>query len=277
VNFAKDDTMKSAIAEALALRFPPLAIFYTQNPPADGKEAKGMCSVIPVAQAAKGETIYFSAASCSCPGAAAGFGLIEYDRSIFPGGKECFYHFLSSGNKHWEQGRQVIEQMKAQGTPKHFIHEFSEGEGYLKTPELAAEFDNSLPNIKAEAPYIVFKPVEKLSVDEKPKLVSFLVDADQLSALTVLANYARSGNENVCIPFGAGCMTFVLFPLHELENAVSRAVIGLTDISARHFLRKALGKEFMSFTVPQALFEEMEANVSESFLTRQTWKAMMEE
>ncbi len=166
--------------------------------------------------------------------------------------------------------------MKAEGAPKILIDEFSEGEGFLKTPELVAEFSDSLPKIKPEGPYIVIKPLEKLLPGEQPKVVAFLVDADQLSALTVLANYARRGNDNVRIPFGAGCMTFALYPFYESEQAEPRAVVGLTDISARFFLRKALGRDFMSFTVPWSLFEEMESNVSESFLTRSAWKTIME-
>jgi len=51
--------MKSAIADAVALRFPPLAIFYAQEPPSEGKEANGLCAMIPIAQASKGETVYF--------------------------------------------------------------------------------------------------------------------------------------------------------------------------------------------------------------------------
>jgi len=271
----KGDTMKSAIAEAIALRFPPLAIFYAQEPPGEGKEAKGLCAMIPVAQVVKGEMVYFSATSCGCPGAAGGFGLTEFSRNAFPGGEECFNRFLSVGNEHWEQGRQVIKQMKEHGAPKIFIDEFSEGEGFLKTPELATEFTASLPKVEPEGTYIVIKPLEKLLPGEKPKVVAFLVDADQLSALTVLANYARPGNGNVRIPFGAGCMTFALYPFYESEQAVPHAIVGLTDISARFYLRKALGREFMSFTVPWSLFEEMESNVPESFLTRYAWKTMM--
>ena len=270
--------MKSAIAEAVSLRFPPLAVFYAQNPPAEGREAKGNCVVAPVIQAARGETIYFSATSCTCPGAARGFGLAEaeFDPGTFPGGKECYYRFLSIGNNSWEQGRQVIEQMKERGVPSNFIHEFSEGEGFLKTPELVAEFTGSMPKIKSAGPYIVMKSLEKLLSEEKAGLVTFFVDANQLSALVLLANYARSGNDNVRIPFGAGCMTFVLYPFHESEQAVPRAIVGLTDISARFYMRKALGNEFLSFTVPWALFEEMEANAPESFLTRHAWKTIME-
>ncbi len=268
--------MKSAIADAISLKYPPLAIFYAQEPPADGKEAKGMCSMSPVAQAAKGDTVYMSAGSCGCSGAAGGFGLTPLDHEDFPGDKKCFDYFLSIGNEHWEQGRQAIAQMKEHGAPKIFIEEFSEGEGFLKTPELAAQFSESLPQIKSEGPYIVIKPLEKLASSEKPKAVAFLVDANQLSALTVLANYARPGNDNVRIPFGAGCMTFGLYVFHEAEQPSPKAIVGLTDISARFFLRKMLDRDILSFTVPWSLFKEMESNVAESFLTRSAWRTVME-
>ena len=39
-------------------------------------------------------------------------------------------------------------------------------------------------------------------------------------------------------------------------------------------MKKALGREFMSFTVSRSLFEEMESNVPESFLARYAWKTM---
>jgi hypothetical protein len=30
----------------------------------------------------------------------------------FPGGKDCFCHFLSCGNEQWGQGRQAAEKVK---------------------------------------------------------------------------------------------------------------------------------------------------------------------
>jgi len=102
-----------------------------------------------------------------------------------------------------------------------------------------------------------------------------LVDPDQLSALVVLANYAHPSNDNVRIPFGAGCASLALYPFYEAGQANPRAVIGLTDISARYYCRKPLGKDILSFTVPWNLFKEMEENVSESFLSRFAWKSMM--
>jgi hypothetical protein len=138
-----------------------------------------------------------------------------------------------------------------------------------------AQFVEELPNLEPEGPYVFIKPLEALGSDEKAKVVTLLIDPDQLSALVVLANFARPGIDNVRIPFGAGCASVALYPFYEAEQPNPRAVIGLTDISARFYLRKTLGKDILSFIVPWSLFEEMEGNVSESFLTRFVWKSVM--
>ncbi len=267
--------MHSTIAQALSLRFPPLAIFYAQEPPAEAKSANPFCSMSLVAEAAKGKTVVMARDSCICPGAGEGFGLEPPCPESFPGGRECFLRFLSSGNQDWDHGRAVIEDLIKVGAPKIMVDGFAEGEGFLKTPELVAQFLEELPKVEPEGPYVVIKPLEGLAPGEKPKVVAFLTDPDQLSALVVLAQFARPGTDTVRIPFAAGCASLALYPFYEAGQANPHAVVGLTDISARFFLRKTLGKDILSFTVPWSLFEEMEGNVSESFLTRFTWKSMM--
>lgn len=267
--------MQTNIERALALRFPPLTIFYAQELPKEAKVPNPLCSMMLIGQAAtKGETVALSRDSCACPGAASGFGLEPLSPDRFPGGRECFLRFLSVGNRGWEQGEAVIRQLKKEDAPKIFIEEFTAGEGFLKTPELAEEWAASLPASKAAGPYVVIKPLKDLSPGEKPQLVTFLVDPDQLSALVVLANFARPGSDNVRIPFGAGCTCFGTYPFAEAEAESPHAIVGLTDISARFYMRKPLGEDIMSFTVPLSMYEEMESNVPESFLTRFAWKTM---
>lgn len=53
-----------------------------------------------------------------------------------------------------------------------------------------------------------------------------------------------------------------------------RAVIGLTDIMAREAVRKQLGKDKLTFSVPFSLYREMEANVPGSFLEKDEWKEL---
>ncbi|MDR2697342.1 MAG: DUF169 domain-containing protein, partial [Holophagales bacterium] len=197
--------MKTQLEQAIELKYPPLAIFFSQELPEDAQLPSPVCAMLLVAQAAKGKAVAMSHDSCSCSGAASGFGLEQLNLNSFPGGTECFLRFLTVGNKYTEQGRAVITQLKEHSAPKIFLEEFSEGEGFLKTTELAQEWVNSLPTPKPEGPYVIIKPLKDVKPYETPKVVTLLVNADQLSALVVLANYARHGSDNVKIPFGAGC------------------------------------------------------------------------
>lgn len=122
--------------------------------------------------------------------------------------------------------------------------------------------------------YVVFKPLSQIDpAKEKPQAIIFFVNPDQLSALVVLANYGRGDNENVTIPYAAGCQTIGIYPYREAGSARLRAVVGLTDLSARVYVRRQLDDpNLMTFTAPFDLFFEMEQNVSGSFLERHTWQ-----
>lgn len=92
----------------------------------------------------------------------------------------------------------------------------------------------------------------------------------------VLANYDRPDNMNVIIPYAAGCQTIGIYPYRESKAKKQRAVVGLTDISARLYIRKQLGESLMTLAVPLAMFEEMEENVTGSFLERPTWQKLLQ-
>lgn len=155
----------------------------------------------------------------------------------------------------------------------HFLH----GERYIKTPDLVEKFVANLPMMEIPTKYVVFKPLSDIDpAKEKPQTVIFFVNPDQLSALTVLANYGRGGNENVIIPYAAGCQTIGIYSYREAKSEKPRAVVGLTDLSARVYVRKQLGdSHLMTFSAPFALFEEMEQNVPGSFLERPTWQSLL--
>jgi uncharacterized protein (DUF169 family) len=263
------------IEQALDLKYPPLAIFFSQTLPPSVKHPSLGCAMVLAAQAAKGETVALSKDSCRCYHAASGFGLDKFRLDRYPGGPECFFRFLSTGNDGWEHGRAVLAQLKERGTPESFITYFSEGEGFRKTPKLVQNWIENLPEVEPEGTYVILKPLRDISDNETPKIVSLLVNPDQLSALVVLANYARKGSDNVRIPFGAGCDCLGLYAFDEAEKEPPHAIIGLTDISVRSHLGKLLGRDILSFTVPMKMFEEMESSVQESFLTRSAWKTMM--
>lgn len=236
--------MKSEIAARLKLRYGPVAIMLTDEKPAGAlefQEGKWGCVAAMLSAAAKGRQAVLGRGNYGCPGGGVGLGFC----AAFPDMPGGFDYFLSTG--------------RGEGFPP--------GEGYKKTPELAASFREWLPTTEIPSKYVVFKPLESLAEGEEPAVVVFYANADQLSALVVLANYGRTGGDNVIAPFSAGCHSTFLIPWHEGKQPRPRAVVGMTDISARPFI----DADLLSFSVPLAMFREMEANVPGSFFDRHDW------
>ena len=153
--------------------------------------------------------------------------------------------------------------------------DFLKGERYLKTPQVTQRFLESVPMRDIPAKYLIIKPLDLADpATDEIKSVTFFVDPDQLSALVILANYANPQRENVCVPWAAACQVIGIFGYRELEREHPRALIGLTDISARNTVRASPGKNLMSLTVPWPLYLEMEGNVDSSFLHRETWREL---
>jgi hypothetical protein len=102
-------------------------------------------------------------------------------------------------------------------------------------------------------------------------LIIFFANADQLSALVVMADYNRGTNQSVVAPFGAACQS-ILFGYAEAKKKNSRGVIGFFDISQR----SVIDREILTFTVPFRMFQEMEASVEGSFLEMHAWRKLQE-
>jgi len=270
--------MDSIIAATIKFQFGPVALLWSDDKPegaTEFKPGKWGCVMWLLASAAKGKSAVASARTFGCPGGGVGLGFGNQYLN-FAGGLEGFYHFLSIGNQHWEPGRQLAEKIKPflrEEMYEHFVH----GEGYVQTPAGVKRFVQCLPIMQIPKKYVVLKPLAAVDpAQETPEVVAFLADPDQLSALVVLANYARGDNENVIIPYAAGCQTLGIYPYQEARSERPRAVVGLTDLSARLELHKLLAPGLLTFAVPWRLFQEMEHNVPDSFLERGTWKKLME-
>lgn len=142
---------------------------------------------------------------------------------------------------------------------------------------MVKKFVANLPIAEIPTRYVLFKPLRDVELArDDVRSITFLVNPDQLSALVVLANYEGEHNENVIIPFAAGCQAIGICTWRENERESPRAVVGLTDLSARKHLRRQLGKDRMSFSVTPQRFQQMEQNVEGSFLERPTWKSLLE-
>ena len=269
--------MHSEIKKALRSPYEPVAIILTNDKPAAAKqfkEGKWGCVMFMFAAAVRGQTTVFDRQTFGCFGGGVGLGFGRQYLN-FPGGEECFCHFLSNGNETWETGKQVIEQVKPfmrDESLDNFIH----GERYRKSPEQVHGFIEDLPIVDLPYEYVVFKPLSLVGPDDpRPEVVVFLCDADEMSALVILANYGRGTNENVIIPHAAGCQTMGIYPLREARSENSRAVVGLVDLSARVVIKRQFRADLLTFAIPYQMFEEMEANVAGSFLERHCWHDLL--
>lgn len=269
--------MESSIARAIETKHPPIALLWADGKPEGAmqfQEGKWGCVMWLAASAAEGKSAVCDAATFGCIGGGVGMGFGDRYKS-FPGSEEGFCHFLSSGIKGWAGGAAVAEMVKPflRGEAyDNFIH----GERYIRSPELVKHFLKALPIMQIPKRYVVFRPLADVDpARETPQTVIFFADPDELSALVVLANYGRDDNENVIIPFAAGCQTIGIYPYREAKADHPRAVVGLTDLSARVCIRKQLGNNLLSFAMPFALYREMEANVEGSFLQRHTWRGLL--
>ncbi len=270
--------MESKIAKAVGIKYNPVAVVLSAAKPEKAlqfKQGKWGCVMFMFANAARGKTAAFDKSTYGCWGGGVGLGFGNVYLQ-FPGGVDCFAHFLSSGNRQWETGRQVGKAL-AGTAGKEFAENFLEGEGYVQTPGLVKQWLAELPIAEAASAYVLFKPLAEIDpAVEKPETVVLLADPDQLSALVILANYGREGMENVIIPWAAGCQTIGILPFREGRSGSPRAVVGLTDISARKYVRTLLGAQYLSFAMPWQMFLEMEGHVAGSFLSKHTWRSLQQ-
>jgi uncharacterized protein (DUF169 family) len=250
--------MNSRLVDALKLKMQPVVVILTNDKPADGLHFKegnmlGCVGAMLVTASKKNRIAFFDRKTFGCPGGGTGLGF--GDRyGEFP--IDCL---LSTGNEEW------ATLMGGAGTV------MAEGERFYKNPELTRKWVDSLPFTDVPTEYVVFKPWEQVTQQDEPELIVFFANADQLSALVVMADYNRGSNQSITAPFGAGCQS-ILFGYAEAKKENPRGVIGFFDISRR----SVIDRETLTFTVPYRMFQEMEASVEGSFLDMPAWHKLQE-
>lgn len=270
--------MESKIAGAIGLKTHPVAIVWADYAPEGALQFKpggwGCVISLIATVAAKGRTGVIDRQTFGCWGGGVGLGFgNQYE--AFPGGLEGFHRFLSDGNEKTEAGRKIGQGMMQQAGAARFADDFLHGERYVKDPECTRAFVQSLPMRDIPAKYVVVKPLIDIDPEQdQVKSVTFFVEPDALSSLVILANYAHPERENVAIPWAAACQVMGILAYRELDQDHPRALVGLTDISARKHTRASLGKNVLSFTAPWPMFLEMEKHSEGSFLERETWHAL---
>lgn len=269
--------MESRLVDAISPQFEPVALIWSDERPDGAMQftpGRWGCVMWLLAAAARGRTAAADRETFGCLGGGVGLGFGNRYQD-WPGGVECFARFLSSGAGDSEAARESLEPLRSSVRGETFDN-LLHGERYIKSPELGQKFVDALPITEIPTRYVLFRPLSAVDPErETPEIVILLADPDRLSALVVLANYARETNDNVIIPFAAGCQTIGLLAYREATTTPQRAVVGLTDLSARLYVARQLGRGLLTFAVPWAMFQEMEANASGSFLDRPTWAELV--
>ncbi len=142
-----------------------------------------------------------------------------------------------------------------------------EGERYKKFPELVKEAMKRIPEFRAPARCIVFKPWDMLEERDDPDVVIFFARPDVLSGLFTLANFDETDPNGVFAPFAAGCGSIVQYPYLEKGSQRPRGVLGMFDVSARPWV----SEDVLTFSVPMNKFVRMVENMEESFLITPSW------
>ena len=247
--------MKSPLVDALQLSWSPVAVILSDTAPEGAlrfKEGRWGCVGSTMTAVAKGRTAVFDRATFGCPGGGVGLGFgDQYTACDF-----AIKALLSTGDA------EAASRSRRMGT----------GERFFKSPELVGGWLDSVPMTDVPTEFVVLKPFDLVAEDETPTLVVFFVDADQLTALTVMSDYARGTGESTVVRFGGACQSIV-FGYAEAQRDSPRGIVGFLDVSQR----KHVGRETLSFTAPWSLFREMEGNVAGSFLEMEDWKQLREQ
>jgi hypothetical protein len=236
----------SQLKEKLGLNFYPVGLYYSDTKPenAGGFKSKGNgCIMSLIFSAAKGNTIAFSPETT---GWACSAFYLGYTNWIFEG-IECF---LSDGNVNGRSGERFV---KSSGNAKEYVKSF--------IPE------------KLNDNYTILKPLSDFLPGEKPEIVIFFANADEISGLIFLLYFNAPEEDNrVVTRFMSACGAVVTVPMKYKREGKLKAVWGMHDISAR--LR--LPKDLMTLSMPFEMAEEMAGHLDTSFVITDNWKKIKE-
>ncbi|MFX1499626.1 MAG: DUF169 domain-containing protein [Promethearchaeota archaeon] len=234
------------------LRYPPIAFFYTDNPPCKiykpkKKSIENRPCIIQLLNGVKsGRPLVLGKKSRNlCPGGLTYLGF----REPVDGTAD----FLSEGIFD-KEGNKLME-----------------GERFVKTPKLAKDLLDSIPFRKSTAEFAVFIPLNQVDSEVyKPLLVIFFINLDQLTGLTQLSNFDTINKARMGV--GSNCQTIIAEPLLELENGnPPRAIIGcLSDTTTRKYLKL----DEATITVSYDRLLEMDENIDKCFLELNPWKTI---
>ena len=247
--------MKSELRAKLQLQWEPVAISFTDGKPEQAvqfeKGKRGCVASMLVAAASKGIVAAFDEETYGCAGG--GVGL-------------CFGNAFQKKNHPTKALLSTGDGALAQ-LGQTYTRSLGRGERFFATPELVEAWQNQLPFTETPQKYVIFQPLSMVAAEEKPDLICMFANPDQLSALVILSGFYRGKSLNVVAPFASACQS-ILLAYQQIGIEMPHGVLGFFDISQR----AGIPKELLSFTVPFAMFQELETAAPEGCLTTPVWE-----
>ncbi len=146
-------------------------------------------------------------------------------------------------------------------------------EKYKKTPEMVAEYVDSLGMKRAEKKYLNFVRIDKVESFDGFEGIMFYATPDMLSGLCGWAFYDTNAPDAVVAKFGSGCSTVVSMTVVENDRKGYRCFLGLFDPSVRPYV----GANELAFTIPMSRFQVMMETMRQCFLfDSHAWKKVKE-
>ena len=195
-----------------------------------------------------------------------------------PGKRACVFAFY----EHWRKGqtlRITQDNYGCRGAAhwlcgiesrdrEDFVRFLVDDEGLKASHALMNQWLDFRRGYRQEYPNLLIGPLRQ-SQYPYLKTVTFFVNPDQLSILTLGAQYHSAPGDPppVIAPFGSGCSQLVaLFD----DLTAPQAAIGATDIA----MRQHLPQDILAFTVTKALFERLCELDERSFLFKPFWRRL---
>jgi len=244
--------MKSKLVEMLHLDLEPVGIFFG-NADAEcetiAEPGKRNCVVPFLLAAARGKVVGITEEGCTCPGGTVGL---------------CFGDGFTRKNPNIHK---MLSQGMGEAAPEQAPPMMKEGERFFCDEETALKWRNAMPFSDRGFPRVVFAPESRWGEVGEPDLVLVFADADRISALVTMLGFHNGRAMNTIVPYGAACHSIV-FAAEQLDSDNPMAVMGLFDISQRS---KTIA-DYLSLTMPRALWEGMHVGLDKSCLTTHSWR-----
>ena len=210
---------------------------------------KRNCVVPFLMAAAKGKIVSMDEESCNCAGGATGC---------------CFGDGFSRRNPNIHK---MLSQGLGENAPENAPILLKEGERFFCEEEIAMKWRKNMPYSEKAYPRIVFAPLHTWEACGAPDLVFVFAMPDQISALVTMLGSHNGNALNTLAPFGAACHSIV-YAAEQADKKEPLAIMGLFDISQRS---DAL-KNYLSMTMPYALWAGMLEDLDKSCLTTHNWR-----